>query len=848
MNKTTAYPTRKNDVDSSKEVAYLSSSLTNNDNLMAIPVQDWHTTDHFSSRDIMQHCIMHLIRQREEVASGKYLAVLPDVARTLEKHLYSSASSFELYNDPKTLISRLTNLVKQLIHKESIAAKVKIVASLAQEAERAAHKNASSSVGKALRAHYSAEERSGVNVVEEIKVAPCDPVIESSDVESKNMMYVKDPNSNIKPRIDNDNTATAPNLLEMAQLLSSLSSAPSASSQPTQTVEQPITERLTYKSADTLSDSPSTNTSAVGHSLLEQEASVKIPIPKALNSNTVSSQGCSRVFIVKVLKAISDHVRGQHLPSIFTFNRDIISKWLHDAKMACSPALNPDIEKEEKYYGGPVFIFEDPTTHWTEPAQLFTWWKNNVERKNKYRVLLIDSCYDGTDMRRLARAAWCEAIISLSEVIRASSGNSHHGGNYHLSPKPNGGIKDNRPNVVDNTDGVTISNQHVNLYDQASTSASSVASPIPHERTDGFKINSSGNLMIKVEPSGNRMDVDVPLMINTELDDRRNDFEKNAVEEQPYKRMKLSNGLCCNSSEPLRIDTSLSSSVKETIDSALGRSTFSPNASKSMTPKVSSEKLNLNMPANYDRFPHKLYDMLAMEEKISKGLIEEPVPMGVREGLDDFDGGNGRACSSATENNMNPESVAGNCVNDMPLLLVKGSPKRDPIVQWLPEHKGFQVLDMAKFVSVVLPRYFKRKSLVMICNNVIFRILLDECYVYMHLFIDRNFTSFQRQLNLYGFKRMRMTSAKYTQSNGTMWDGNAGSNGNDNMMANTSPHALDTGKGSYIYTHPLFSYEERSQCDAIRRASTAAPAPVVEKTNNSVYVDVLAQALLEMRK
>lgn len=35
----------------------------------------------------------------------------------------------------------------------------------------------------------------------------------------------------------------------------------------------------------------------------------------------VSSQGCSRVFIIKVLLRVSDYVRGKHLPSIFTFRR-----------------------------------------------------------------------------------------------------------------------------------------------------------------------------------------------------------------------------------------------------------------------------------------------------------------------------------------------------------------------------------------------------------------------------------------------------------------------------------------------------------------------------------------------
>ena len=105
----------------SKEAEMLTNALTNPLHSI-LTLQTWHSNEHFSIRDIMQHCIIHLIKQREEtatskyIASSKYLSVLPDVAKTLEKHLYSSASSLELYNNPKTLIARLSNLVKKLIN------------------------------------------------------------------------------------------------------------------------------------------------------------------------------------------------------------------------------------------------------------------------------------------------------------------------------------------------------------------------------------------------------------------------------------------------------------------------------------------------------------------------------------------------------------------------------------------------------------------------------------------------------------------------------------------------------------------------------------------------------------
>jgi hypothetical protein len=140
--------------------------------------------------------------------------------------------------------------------------------------------------------------------------------------------------------------------------------------------------------------------------------------PKGLQ---VSSQGCSRVFIVKVLLKVSDYVQGKNLPSIFTFKRELVLGWLEEAKAACSD-LNYDAE--EAYYGGPPFVENDLSTYWSEPHQLYTWWKNNVERRTKYKIIQDDSLYVGNDPRRVARARWCQVIVTLSEIIRSSSGSS----------------------------------------------------------------------------------------------------------------------------------------------------------------------------------------------------------------------------------------------------------------------------------------------------------------------------------------------------------------------------------------------------------------------------------------
>lgn len=126
------------------------------------------------------------------------------------------------------------------------------------------------------------------------------------------------------------------------------------------------------------------------------------------------------VFIVLI--SVSEFVKGKALPSIFTFKRELVMTWLIAAKQAC---CLPTIIAEEGYYGGPPFVDADPSTHWSEPHQLYTWWKNNVERRSKFKVLQEDAKYKGLDPKRLQRARWCEAVVALSEVIRASSGSSN---------------------------------------------------------------------------------------------------------------------------------------------------------------------------------------------------------------------------------------------------------------------------------------------------------------------------------------------------------------------------------------------------------------------------------------
>jgi len=84
--------------------------------------------------------------------------------------------------------------------------------------------------------------------------------------------------------------------------------------------------------------------------------------------------------------------------------------------------------------------------------------------------------------------------------------------------------------------------------------------------------------------------------------------------------------------------------------------------------------------------------------------------------------------------------------------------------------------------------------------------------------LDNNFTSFQRQLNLYGFKRLRFNTA--------------GSENNELLAGVVLGIFGSAGgyKGTYIYSHPLFVFNRRELCDNIRRVPVT---PSGKNSNNT---------------
>lgn len=163
----------------------------------------------------------------------------------------------------------------------------------------------------------------------------------------------------------------------------------------------------------------------------------------------VSSRGCSKAFIVRFLAHAERHCtslqRGE-APE-FPFGKGLVEAWLDKARQDCVAMLEAQRRLRDQEaagtetpaaaaaaaaptsttstsatsassdssgvvlaadplgldgatlddFGGVDFDASRPQSHWTCPQQFYTWWKNNVERKSKFRMLKIDACYLGDD-------------------------------------------------------------------------------------------------------------------------------------------------------------------------------------------------------------------------------------------------------------------------------------------------------------------------------------------------------------------------------------------------------------------------------------------------------------------
>lgn len=96
--------------------------------------------------------------------------------------------------------------------------------------------------------------------------------------------------------------------------------------------------------------------------------------------------------------------------SIKDIATDIIMQWLEEAK-------NDTDLPPTSVLGGTVFDSDNISTYWSDPRQLLTWWKNNVERTNKRSYYLKEATYTGNDANKILNSTFCSKVLALSNDI-----------------------------------------------------------------------------------------------------------------------------------------------------------------------------------------------------------------------------------------------------------------------------------------------------------------------------------------------------------------------------------------------------------------------------------------------
>jgi hypothetical protein len=154
-------------------------------------------------------------------------------------------------------------------------------------------------------------------------------------------------------------------------------------------ITSPPSSTSLSSNSSTFLPSTSSLTSSSSSSTSPPPSSPSLSSPSLSENAPVSSKGCSRSFIVIFLYEALHYCRTlSHSPD-FPFTKSLIKIWLNKAQIEChsrtisSETLSP--------YGGIEFKYENSSSYWTSPKQFYTWWKNNIERKNKFANLERDA-------------------------------------------------------------------------------------------------------------------------------------------------------------------------------------------------------------------------------------------------------------------------------------------------------------------------------------------------------------------------------------------------------------------------------------------------------------------------
>lgn len=128
----------------------------------------------------------------------------------------------------------------------------------------------------------------------------------------------------------------------------------------------------------------------------------------------VSSRGCSKAFLICVLWHAWQHVKllkSKKMPVVFPFTDSLINQWLNNAHRDCN------MGGLSRLFGGIEYIESDKSTYWSEPNQFLTWWKNNVERKDKFTKIVLRAL--GNNSRDINSLRYSRQMVALSINIKS---------------------------------------------------------------------------------------------------------------------------------------------------------------------------------------------------------------------------------------------------------------------------------------------------------------------------------------------------------------------------------------------------------------------------------------------
>lgn len=117
-------------------------------------------------------------------------------------------------------------------------------------------------------------------------------------------------------------------------------------------------------------------------------------------------------------------ITSTHIASIIKFRMD---GWLEKAREYCSDRTREEADRE--IVGGIIFHIANPRTYWTDANQFLGWWKNNIERKLRFREIENEASSDLSslisrkqDEMKLQRVRWCQRLVGLVREIKAIVG------------------------------------------------------------------------------------------------------------------------------------------------------------------------------------------------------------------------------------------------------------------------------------------------------------------------------------------------------------------------------------------------------------------------------------------